>query len=36
MPVDAVIVSVCVTAVMVGFALVLAWADRQTQSNRAK
>ena len=35
MPSDALIVSLAVTIVFVGFAAVLAWADHQTQPARA-
>ena len=31
MPFDALVLSIAVTAVFIGFAGVLAWADRQTQ-----
>jgi hypothetical protein len=31
MPIDSVIVTILITAVFVGFGLVLAWADRQTR-----
>jgi hypothetical protein len=35
MPSDALIVSLAVTVVFVGFAAVLAWADHQTRSAKA-
>jgi hypothetical protein len=35
MPFDALIVSLAVTVVFVGFAAVLAWADHQTRSAKA-
>jgi hypothetical protein len=35
MPLDALVISIAVTAVFVGFAVVLAWADHQT-TNRDK
>jgi hypothetical protein len=35
MPLDALIVSLAVTLVFVGFAAVLAWGDRQTRPARA-
>ncbi|HLG80054.1 MAG TPA: hypothetical protein VKY22_03495 [Bradyrhizobium sp.] len=35
MPFDALIVSLAVTVVFVGFAVVLAWADRQTRPTDA-
>ena len=31
MPIDALVLSIAVTAVFIGFAGVLAWADRQTR-----
>jgi hypothetical protein len=34
MPIDALVLSLAVSAVFVGFALVLAWADRQTRPTR--
>ena len=36
MPVDAVIMSIAVIAVFVGFAAVLAWADSQTAASRTE
>ncbi len=32
MPVESAVVAIAVTAVFVGFALVLAWAERQTRN----
>jgi len=32
MPIDSIIVATLITAVFVGFGLVLAWADRQTRN----
>jgi hypothetical protein len=34
MPIDALLVTVAVVAVFVGFAAALAWADRQTSAGR--
>ncbi|MBR0774487.1 hypothetical protein JQ543_02835 [Bradyrhizobium diazoefficiens] len=34
MPIDALLVTIFVVAVFVGFAAVLAWADRQTSAGR--
>jgi hypothetical protein len=36
MPFDALVVSVAVTVVFVGFAIVLAWADRRTRPAQAR
>jgi nitrogen fixation-related uncharacterized protein len=36
MPVDAMVVSIAVSAVFVGFAVVLFWADKQTNSSDIK
>ena len=35
MPFDALVLSIAVTAVFIGFAVVLAWADRQTRPAQA-
>ena len=36
MPFDALVLSIAVTAVFIGFAIVLAWADYQTSRNKHK
>jgi hypothetical protein len=36
MPFDALVLSIAVTAVFIGFAIVLAWADYQTSHNKHK
>ncbi len=36
MPIDALLMTIVVLAIFVGFGVTLAWADRQTSRNRLK